>query len=263
MGKGLAASLKHRHPDMFKAYKRICDQGLLDIGKLWLWRSSDQWVLNFPTKKHWRRPSTLEYIDAGLQKFADQYEVRGIREVAFPRLGCGNGGLSWDEVQPLMHKHLADLPIRTYIHDFDVDLEFPEHKEYSPIMAENSFHNFMCDLGAAIELNESRFTLLDKVGCFDASLVEGDDETTLVLQGDGWKSHIDEFDLSELWVLLNKGPVDSSRMVGMARDCVSPLFSLLSTIGYIRPVEIARPSEVPRLALELRRNHFGFGTVAA
>jgi O-acetyl-ADP-ribose deacetylase (regulator of RNase III) len=94
MGKGLAASLKDRDPDMFKAYKRICDQKLLDIGQLWLWRSTPQWVLNFPTKKHWRRPSSLAYVEAGLKKFVAHFEAKGIREIAFPRLGCGNGGLS-------------------------------------------------------------------------------------------------------------------------------------------------------------------------
>lgn len=263
MGKGIASALKKRHPDMFKAYKRICDEGLLDIGKLWLWRSPQQWVLNFPTKKHWRRPSSLEYVEAGLRKFVDQFETRGIREIAFPRLGCGNGGLAWENVQPLMHSYLADLPIRVYIHDFDVDLDFPEHKAYSPPNAENSFHDFLRDIGFTIELNGGEFRLLDKIGTFCAHLDERAEETVLQLEGAGWTSEIDEFDLSELWVLLNKGPVDSSRMVGMARDQVSPLFSLLSTIDYVRPIEISRTSEIPRLALELKRNKFSSGVVAA
>jgi hypothetical protein len=219
--------------------------------------------LNFPTKKHWRRPSSVEYIEAGLQKFVDKFEAKGIREIAFPRLGCGNGGLDWDKVRPLMHSYLADLPIRVYIHDFDVDLDFPEHKEYSPPTAENSFHDFLRDIGFTIDLNDGVFTLLDKIGTFRASLTERADETVLNLQGDGWTSEIDEFDLSELWVLLNKGPVDSSRLVGMARDQVSPLFSVLSTIDYVRPIEISRTPEIPRLALELRRSKFSSGVVAA
>lgn len=263
MGKGLAEALKKRHPDMFKAYKRICDQRLLEVGKLWLWRSASQWILNFPTKKHWRHPSKLEYIEAGLKKFVNQYEEKGIREIAFPRLGCGNGGLDWDEVQPLMHLYLSDLPIRVYIHDFNVDMRFPEHREYSPLNAENSYHDFLCDLKSAIHLNEGRFALLDNHGCFDASIVERDNETVLLLDGGNWKAEIDEFDLSEMWVLLNKGPVDSSRLVGMAQENVSPLFSLLSALSYVRPVEISRDSDVPRLAVELRRSTFGHGTVAA
>ena len=102
MGKGLASEFKARHPDMFRAYKKLCKEGKLDIGLLWLWRAPDRWILNFPTKKHWRQPSQPSYIELGLQKFVAKYDSRGIREVAFPRLGCGNGGLDWDEVQPLM-----------------------------------------------------------------------------------------------------------------------------------------------------------------
>lgn len=263
MGKGLAQALKQREPEMFKAYKRICDQGLLDVGKLWLWRPQAQWILNFPTKTQWRRPSKIEYIEAGLRKFVDQYESKGIREIAFPRLGCGNGGLDWAEVKPLMHSYLADLPIRVYIHDFDVSLDFPEHKEYSPEYAQNSFHDFICDIGYAIELNDGRFKLLDNYSDFSAKIIDREDEKVIHLQGDNWSIEIDEFDLSELWMLLLKGPVDSSRLVGMARESVSPLFSVLSTIDYVRPVEISRTSEVSRIALELRRSRFATGTVAA
>jgi O-acetyl-ADP-ribose deacetylase (regulator of RNase III) len=160
MGKGLAASLKKEYPDMFRAYKRICDQHLLEIGKLWLWQGPGQWILNFPTKKHWRHPSKLDYVEDGLKKFVASYEAKGIREIAFPRLGCGNGGLIWDDVRPMMHEYLAPLPIRVYIHDFDVAMPTPEHKEYSPEFAENSFHDFLHDLGHFTERNWGRFPKL-------------------------------------------------------------------------------------------------------
>jgi hypothetical protein len=263
MGKGLANELKTRHPEMFRAYKRICDQKLLDVGKLWLWRSSSQWILNFPTKKDWRRASRIEYVEAGLKKFVDQFETKGIREIAFPRLGCGNGGLNWDEVRPLMHSYLSDLPIRVYIHDFNVDMDFPEHKEYAPPMAENSFHDFLRDINHVIELNDQKFLLLDKCGSFRAEIEEREDEFVLCLTGNGWRTEIDEFDLSELWVLLSKGPVDNSRLVGMAQDHVGPLFSLLSSLSYIRPIEISRDSDISRIALEIQRSRFSVGTVAA
>ncbi len=118
MGKGIAKAFKDRHPEMFSAYKRICDAGLLEPGKLWLWNSSDQWVLNFPTKVHWRNPSRLEWIEMGLDKFSAEYAHRGINQISFPRLGCGNGGLDWEEVRPLMERYLAPLPINVIIHDF-------------------------------------------------------------------------------------------------------------------------------------------------
>jgi len=117
MGKGIAKKFKDLYPDMFKEYKEYCERGQLDIGKLWLCKTSDKWVLNFPTKKHWRNKSKVAYLEAGLQKFVETYAELGITSVAFPMLGCGNGGLDWEnQVQPLMEQYLSDLPINVYIH---------------------------------------------------------------------------------------------------------------------------------------------------
>lgn len=263
MGKGLAAALKDREPEMFAAYKRICNQNLLDIGKLWLWRSSDQWVLNFPTKKHWRLPSKIEYIHAGLGKFVSTFEEKGIREIAFPRLGCGNGGLDWEEVRSVMHDYLNPLPIRVYVHDFAVDLSLPEHNEYSPIFAENSFHDFMIDIGHSIELNGNSFQSVDGTSEFSAFMELIDEEHRLKLEGEDWKIQIDEFDLSELWVMLNKGPVDRSRLVGLARDFSAQIFSILSTISYLRLVSLSTNCDSSAIAIEKNRRVFSMATAAA
>lgn len=101
---------------MFKSYERVCDEKQLEIGKLMLWKGAEKWVLMFPTKKHWRNPSKMEYIEAGLKKFTDTYIEKGITSIAFPRLGCGNGGLDWEEVRPLMERYLKRLPIPVYIY---------------------------------------------------------------------------------------------------------------------------------------------------
>ena len=116
MGKGVALEFKKRYPAMFKSYERVCDEKQLEIGKLLLWKGPEKWVLMFPTKKHWRSPSKLEYIEAGLQKFADTYVEKGIASIAFPRLGCGNGGLDWEEVRPLMERYLERLSIPVYVY---------------------------------------------------------------------------------------------------------------------------------------------------
>lgn len=263
MGKGLAHELKKRSPEMFKAYKKLCDERLLEVGKLWLWRDPSQWILNFPTKINWRNPSKLEYITSGLQKFVDNFERLGIREIAFPRLGCGNGGLDWEQVQPIMHEYLSDLPIRVYIHDFDVNLGFPEHKGYAPEFAQNSFHDFVQDISNAISLNGGRFVLLDNCGECSAEIELKGDMKFLTLSGDDWHAEIDEMELVELWVLLNKGPVDSSRLMRSAQEHISPLFSVLSSIDYIRPIEVSRDGEIKRLALELRRRQFAIESVNA
>jgi O-acetyl-ADP-ribose deacetylase (regulator of RNase III) len=129
MGKGIAQTFKKRYPDMFRIYGDICARGLLVPGKLWLWHGPDQLVLNFPTKRHWRNPSRLEWIELGLKKFVHEYARRGIVEISFPRLGCGNGGLGWDDVRPLMERYLSKLPIQIYVHDYEVDIGIPEHME--------------------------------------------------------------------------------------------------------------------------------------
>lgn len=76
MGKGLALAFKKRYPDMFERYKQACDNDALTIGKLMLFYEADHWLLLFPTKKHWRNPSKLEYIEAGLAKFVSSYAVK-------------------------------------------------------------------------------------------------------------------------------------------------------------------------------------------
>ena len=64
---------------------------------LTLHKDEKKWVLNFPTKKHWRNPSKLEYIEMGLKKFVATYEEKEITSIAFPQLGCGLGGLNWEK----------------------------------------------------------------------------------------------------------------------------------------------------------------------
>lgn len=117
MGKGIALQFKKLYPDMFAKYQIFCEKKLLDIGKLMLYKSDNKWILNFPTKKHWRNPSTLDYIEAGLQKFVETYKDKNITSIAFPKLGCGNGGLDWNVVKPVMDEYLKNLPIDIYVYE--------------------------------------------------------------------------------------------------------------------------------------------------
>lgn len=259
MGKGLAAAMRKEHPKMFQSYKRICDQGLLDIGKLWLWQADAQWVLNFPTKKHWRHPSKLAYIEAGLEKFVATYEEKGIREIAFPRLGCGNGGLDWEVVRPLMERYLSELPIRVYIHDYAVELKYPEHKEYSPEFIENSFHDFLCDLSHVVE---SLWSVPHEDG-LSARLYYADDQSVLEINARGDLYKIDEFELSEFWNLLSKGPVDRARCFGALRAGFDDFVLILAGLSYLRPIEISKNGVDGLLAVERVRSRFPIATVAA
>lgn len=116
MGKGLAAEFKHRYPEMFKRYKEHCEAGALTIGKLHLYQARWRLILNFPTKKYWKDPSELEWIEIGLKKLAAIYEEKGIISLAMPQLGCGNGGLGWEDVQPLIERYMEPLPIPIHVH---------------------------------------------------------------------------------------------------------------------------------------------------
>ena len=121
MGKGIALVFKLRYPQMFNIYKQYCAAHLIDIGKLWLYKgeSSAPWVLNFPTKTHWKLPSEYTYIEKGLQKFVDSYKDKGITSNAFPLLGANNGGLDKNVVLNIMINYLkkCDIPVEIYQYD--------------------------------------------------------------------------------------------------------------------------------------------------
>jgi O-acetyl-ADP-ribose deacetylase (regulator of RNase III) len=117
MGKGVAQEFKKRYPVMFEDYAQRCAQKGLRLGEPYLFVDpSGIQILNFPTKDHWRSPSRLSDIKLGLDYFVSNYRVWGVKSVAFPALGCGNGGLRWQEVEPLMLTKLSSLKIDVEIY---------------------------------------------------------------------------------------------------------------------------------------------------
>jgi O-acetyl-ADP-ribose deacetylase (regulator of RNase III)/uncharacterized protein YwgA len=112
MGKGVAEQFKLRFPAMFDDYKKRTDRRAVRLGEPYLYRdSSGARIINFPTKDHWRSPSRLADIDRGLDYLAAHAVEWGITSIALPPLGCGNGGLEWSEVGPLIYRKLHGLPI--------------------------------------------------------------------------------------------------------------------------------------------------------
>ena len=114
MGAGLALQFKRTYPQMFSSYKRNCDKQALKIGRIMFYRAQNdpRVVCLFPTKQHWKNPSKIEYIEDGLVAFVKYYSEWDITSAAFPRLGCGLGGLDWQHhVKPLMEQYLSTLPI--------------------------------------------------------------------------------------------------------------------------------------------------------
>ncbi len=114
MGKGIALQFKKSFPDMFKVYQTASKSGQVAIGKMFVWQNPSmfgpRYIINFPTKDDWRRPSKLEYIQKGLIDLISVIKQLGIRSIAIPPLGCGNGGLDWETVRPLITSHLEAIP---------------------------------------------------------------------------------------------------------------------------------------------------------
>ena len=121
MGKGIALVHKLRYPKMYEEYKEHCKNKLIKTGSLWLYTKQENapWILNFPTKFHWKYPSKIEWIEQGLQKFVETYEKKGITSIAFPLLGTHNGGLDTNEVKKLMDEYLEKCNIDIEIYDYD------------------------------------------------------------------------------------------------------------------------------------------------
>ena len=112
MGKGVAEQFKRRFPAMYEDYKSRTDGKAVRLGEPYLYRdSSGRQIVNFPTKDHWRSPSRLSDIERGLDFLAACVAEWGITSIALPPLGCGNGGLEWSEVGPLIYRKLRHLPI--------------------------------------------------------------------------------------------------------------------------------------------------------
>lgn len=117
MGKGIALEFKKRYPAMFDEYVELCGKGMVKPGKPYYYADlCGTSIINFPTKDNWRSPSRLSYIVDGLNWFRENYQELGITSIAFPPLGCGNGGLEWSVVGPLMYSKLVDLPIKVEIY---------------------------------------------------------------------------------------------------------------------------------------------------
>jgi O-acetyl-ADP-ribose deacetylase (regulator of RNase III)/uncharacterized protein YwgA len=112
MGKGVAEQFKKRFPLMFEDYKRRTDREAVRLGEPYLFHDPlGQWIVNFPTKGHWRSPSRLADIERGLDYLAEHVDEWGVTSIAMPPLGCGNGGLEWSEVGPLIYQKLHRLRV--------------------------------------------------------------------------------------------------------------------------------------------------------
>jgi O-acetyl-ADP-ribose deacetylase (regulator of RNase III) len=114
MGKGIALQFKQMFPEVFEQYKIACVAGEVIPGRVLTVQTgrlfNPQYIIHFPTKRHWREHSRLEDVQSGLVALTAEVECLGIQSIAIPPLGCGNGGLDWVVVQPLIVAAFASLP---------------------------------------------------------------------------------------------------------------------------------------------------------
>jgi O-acetyl-ADP-ribose deacetylase (regulator of RNase III) len=114
MGRGIALQFKQAFPENFKAYEAACRRSELEPGRMFVFDTGQltqpRYIINFPTKRHWRGKSRIEDIEAGLEALVVVIRERGIRSIAIPPLGAGLGGLEWAEVRPLIERALLRVP---------------------------------------------------------------------------------------------------------------------------------------------------------
>jgi O-acetyl-ADP-ribose deacetylase (regulator of RNase III) len=122
MGKGIALQFKNRFPLNTKAYEKACKEKEIGIGRLLITREStiidgEKWIINFPTKTTWRKPSEYSYIESGLKDLVNIIQEKNIKSIAIPPLGAGNGGLNWASVKILISQYLNNLDCEIVVYE--------------------------------------------------------------------------------------------------------------------------------------------------
>lgn len=122
MGKGIALQFKNQYPNNYKLYRKAFENKELEIGKVFVTKEEsllggEKWIVNFPTKKHWRYPSEYEYIEKGLVSLKKFLIKEKIQSIAIPPLGAGNGGLDWNKVKEMIVSSLEGLETEVIIYE--------------------------------------------------------------------------------------------------------------------------------------------------
>jgi hypothetical protein len=131
---------------MFEDYVHRCRRKEVRIGMPYLYKDPTIWILNFPTKYHWRYNSRFEWIEEGLNYFRDNYKEFGIDSIAFPKLGCDRGGLDWGKINNLMEKYLENLDIDIYICLNELERPNGIEKEMTDYLNKLSLNKLMIEL---------------------------------------------------------------------------------------------------------------------
>jgi len=243
MGKGVALEFKKLFPEMYTEYRDLCEKGQFEIGKLWLYKNPQKWVLNFPTKEHWRAPSRIEYIKAGLYKFTQIYSDLGIHSIAFPPLGCGNGQLDFEtQVQPLMERYLKSLPIDIFIYP-EKKSEFVEHLDTKAMKAwlrsepvSLPFLEVWEDIKSLVA-KKNVFLTLSEQEEFNIQINENNEGIIILRTGENYHIHYET--LLSFWQQLRTHGFSMQHIAPGLDKELSYLIPLFSELSYITPVHLS------------------------
>ena len=112
MGKGIALAFKKAFPLNYKLYKEACDNKEFIVGSMFITNTGQimpKFIINFPTKEHWKARSKIEFVENGMKKLVETIKTNEIKSIAIPPLGCGNGGLKWNDVKPVILNELQNI----------------------------------------------------------------------------------------------------------------------------------------------------------
>ncbi|MCU0512918.1 MAG: macro domain-containing protein [Anaerolineae bacterium] len=252
MGEGLAGDFKRFYPDMFAAYRELCQADRLEIGQVFLWRTPHKWILNLPVRKHWRAEARLEYLEAGLQKFARSYATHNITSVSFPLALTEGPALPPAEVRPLLESYLGALPITIYLHEPDNPLETaPRNVRAMRLWLEGTpqpvtFDDFWRQV--TLLARKAPFTTPDgRSITVQAAPRKGSERISLKLLVAGESSlYIPETQLQDLWQYVRRaGYILPRNLPGGLEQPAPVVMALLGQLPWLRPVLLAPEGEAP------------------
>lgn len=172
MGKGVALEFRRRFPEMFKAYKQVCERRELRPGQILPYRKCQPWVLNLAVKDDWKHPSKIEWIEQCLAKFCEWYPKVGLKSVAFPWMGAMNGRIPLEQIQGMTRKHLQPLTdIDVEVYTFDPAFPDPLFTALQRFVATHTPEDFASASGLRLDLAEEVCALVENPATTSLTIV--------------------------------------------------------------------------------------------
>jgi O-acetyl-ADP-ribose deacetylase (regulator of RNase III) len=248
MGSGLSQDFKRFFPEMFEQYRELCQRDGLGIGQLLLYRTPHKWILNFPTRRHFRAESSLEFVEEGLKKFVLTYADHNITSVSFPTLGTGEEGLKWEDVRPLMEAYLNPLPLSIYIHLEDGSYE--DERRSTRAMRNwlngqprnQSFEQFWKEVTALLKGNDESQSFAGHIP-FRIAVTQSKGRQRIslkIMPKRGDNIFLPETQLRDLWQYVSRvGYILPQNLPAGLEEHAVYIMTLLSQLPNFRPVQMA------------------------